>query len=223
MPRKNTRTYDKGNYTFTEKPEMEQVVLDNCERLSIVQLAELTDIKYASVASFLESRGLVANRYASKRKSIKPLLAMSEIQTAYLAGMIDGDGTLSLQHYKKLNYIRPLIKVTNTSYFLMKYMESLGFWTLSKTNNFGRNYFIFEQSGFELLEVYRMLEPHLVIKKLQCQHLIGLCEKRMEQAKREKPTRAMLAHIREIRKLNVQKDRFKKQKKLYEKTNSHKL
>ena len=62
MPRKNTTTYDKGNYTFAEKPEMEQVVFDNYERLSIVQLVELTDIKYASMASFLEYRGLVANR-----------------------------------------------------------------------------------------------------------------------------------------------------------------
>ena len=62
-----------------------------------------------------------------------------------------------------------------------------------------------------------MLEPHLIIEKLQCQHLIGSCEKCMQQAKRDKPTKAMLAHIKEIRKLNVQKDRFKKQKALYKK------
>ena len=94
MPRKNTTTYDKGNYTFTEKPEMAQVVFDNYEQLSIVQLVELTDIKYTLMAAFLENRGLVANRYATKRKNIKPHLAMTEIQTAYLCGMIDGDGTL---------------------------------------------------------------------------------------------------------------------------------
>ena len=107
--------------------------------------------------------------------------------------------------------------VTNTSYFLMKHLESLGFYTIAKTNNYDRGYFSFQQSGLDLVDVLKMLEPHLIIKKLQCQHLIGLCEKRMRQAKGEKPTKAMLAHMREIKKLSVQKDRFKKQKKLYTK------
>ena len=208
----------KGTKTFTQCPDMKQVVLDNYKTMSLKQLEHLTHIKYKTIAEFLRLRGLQADRYAKKRINIQPLLNLSIEQLNYVAGILDGEGTFSLgkRTYKTGKiYLRPNITITNTSYFMLKYFQNLGFYGIEKTNNFGNRYWGIQQSGYSLIDFLVNVEPLLTAKRPVCRCLIEICKLRILQKKGDQPTPYMLKIASEVKRLNLRKDSFKKEKLIY--------
>ena len=220
MDLKKPKTAQTGTYTFQEKPEMRQIVLDNYKTHTLSQLVELTNIKYKTLAEFLRIRGLKADRFAKKRENLQPLLNLSGSDLAYFGGLIDGEGTITATISKTQNghpYLRINLIVTNTSFFLLKYLESLGFYGVERINNMGNHYWSIQQSGFALVDFLVKLEPFLIIKKPVCRVVIELCNERMKQNKNDIPTPYMEKLVQEVRTLNLRKDSFNKEKEIYNK------
>lgn len=196
--------------TFTEKPEARDYVLKHYRDRSLRQLSQETGVKYQSVASFLKSKGLTANRFREKRTNLEPFLALEGINLGYFAGLLDGEGTLTYQ-LNRNRYIRPTMIVSNTSFFLKEWLEGLGFYSVLQKNGLGRHYWAIQQSGWHLRPILEHMLPHLIVKREVCWLLLELCKLREQQRKQDPPTPSMLLLCEDIRRLNKRGFKFEQE------------
>lgn len=171
---------------------------DNCNSMSIADIATALGRTYGSVQQHLLRRGVV--RKVVKRNNLRPFLVVDEPTLAYLAGLVDGEGTISINHGDE-GY-GPYLCISNTSDALAEWCRSKGFSVgYSRTTNC-RPYWRMSLYGMRIREVLLKLLPYLVVKKQQAELLIEFIDLRLSQTFREKPSERMLTIFSKIRRLN---------------------
>ena len=68
-----TIVHEANDGSFSANPSAREYVLANHQTMSLMDLSEVTGVRYTTIAEFLRIRGLVANRYSRKRRNLQPI------------------------------------------------------------------------------------------------------------------------------------------------------
>jgi hypothetical protein len=105
---------------------------------------------------------------------------LTDIQLGYLAGIIDGEGSISLTGYPYKPFaMRPRVQIANTDLSMLTTIQGwVGGYVYSRPVRIPGRKQVFGlafQSRADILELLRIVEPYLIIKKAQAQLLIAWC------------------------------------------------
>jgi len=183
-------------------PDMVQLLKDKHGTMQIKDIAPLLGVTPQAVYGKLKGLGLSASRMTVKRASLRNLDLWSPTDWAYFAGLVDAEGTVSCQ-LAKGKYLRPMICVTNTSYSLMRWLESLGMYCVLARNGNGNLYWRAEVSGFGILEVLEGIRPWVKIRPRRYDILMEIIEARTSEGYRFQPTPHIMSLLDELKALNM--------------------
>jgi len=164
-------------------------------------------LKVNHVYSRMEKLGLSKERRTVKRQFLKGVDSWSPETSAYFAGLIDGEGTISC-HYRRGNsgnlHLRPTVTVSNTSFALMQWLETIGMrGTLSQNSN-GNLYWRCSVSGFQCQTLIAKMRPYLIIKTRHADIVSEIIALRFQQPLHELPTPRIMSLLAELKDLNTQ-------------------
>ena len=181
---------------------MDAFVKENHGVMQIKDMAPHLGVTAMSVYHRLRKLGLASTRMTVKQQSLKGLGLWQPTDWAYFAGLVDGEGTVTCQ-ITQGKYLRPTLSVTNTSYSLMLWLESLGMYCVLARNNYGNMYWKAEVSGFGILPVLEGVRPWVKIRTRRYDILMEIIRIRTSAGYRFQPTTAIISLLAELKALNL--------------------
>lgn len=186
----------------TWTPEMVEMLREKHGTMQIKDIAPLLGVTPQAVYGKLKTLGLSGSRMTVKRRSLSSLDSWSPTDWAYFAGLVDAEGTVTCQ-LTQGKYLRPMVSVTNTSYSLMRWLESLGMYCVLAHNSSGNLYWKAEVSGFGILPALEGIRPWVKIRTRRYDILMEIIKIRQEHGYRFRPTPHIMSLLEELKALNL--------------------
>jgi hypothetical protein len=181
---------------------MDTFLVEHHGTMQIKEIADHLGVTSHRAYHRMRKLGISGTRMTVKRSSLRNLGHWSPTDWAYFAGLVDAEGTVSCQ-LTRGKYLRPHLSVTNTSYSLMRWLESLGMYCVLLRNGNGNLYWKAEVSGFGILPVLENIRPWVKIRTRRYDILMEIIHIRTAAGYRFRPTPRIMSLLEELKALNM--------------------